>query len=637
MICAFNLYPDELLFSGCSRYGASMDYPNKNQAINDCFGKGASALVDLSGRLDHFLRSLPPSHLYTADELIDKHTTFPFYAPFLPKGRARQIRKLMRSNNSKLVAQIPRTCHGKKPNCLRFCPECASEDRVEFKETYWHRLHQLHGVNACSRHDVFLEETDVMWHCHTGLKPADDFVRAIPPRKLDYSNFLHAIHGKIARIASFLLSTVRDSLDSEIMAHRYRNLLLRDGLGYCAGQVRTTMLIDRIRDYYPEDFLTDTGCNIRSGKSWVNRLVSTRQTRDKQHPVCHILLSAVVTSKPEEVFDEFVEYKPFGEGPWPCLNPVRDHYRKSCVRSCKVVPGAKKDAGMPRGIFTCSCGFTYARTGPDTCESDRFTYTIVQAYGKSWEDRLRQLWVDRSYEINTIATTLGVSVTTVKRRVVVLGLHFRRFKKGLASKKRIPDRYRLRRASKNVLLEKKKQECLQLLAKHPKAGRSELWDLSESLLLYIRRADPQWLEEHLPPRKQHIPRRPAVDWQKEDVLLAKAVKDRIAEILGSHVPTRISAPAIATRTGQLNRLRFQLDKLPQTAALLDAHLESTEDFLERRIRWVEDSFRKEGRVPTKFGFAKRAQIRRYVSAKNGVVVRAMEEALLRLGSNPIAD
>lgn len=639
MICIFpDPYPDELLYSVCARYGALMQYYNKTRATEDFFGKGASAIVDLPGRIDHLISSMPPGHLYTSDELIDKNTIFPFYAPFLPKDRAHLIHQIMQFDDCTQVGpRIPRTRRGRKLIYLRFCPQCAREDRAAFGETYWHRQHQLHGVDVCSRHFVFLEDTEVTWKNGSNsaeAKAAELLVKDFPSRRLDLSNPVHLIHSRIAHVASFLLNSVRHSIDCEILSHRYKNLLLRLGLAHFNGEVRTTKLINKIKEYYPAEFLNEIGCDIRTERDWVHRLISSRQAKNMQHPICHILLLVCLNCNPEEVFDGFVEFKPFGNGPWPCLNPAVDHYKEPMVLSCKILPGAKKGRGKPRGIFSCDCGFVYARVGPDTKEADRFTSNIVQAYGASWEAVLRELWDDKSLTIDMIARRLGVSILTLKRRVVAMGLSFPRSTGASDGKKEILSRYKLRREPKKALLQNKKKELLSLIAENPKAERAELWRSAYSLLIYILRADPQWLEQHLPPpRKQYIPCRPAVDWAKEDALLAKAVTGAIAEINKSEIPIKISVKAISTLVGQSSRIKGNLDKIPQTASILKAHLESTVDFFVRRISWVEDAFRRERTIPTKAAFAKRALISRYVAAGNEVVCRAMEDALLRLESN----
>ncbi len=638
MLCLFpDPYPDELLYSVCARYGALMQYSNKNTATEDFFGKGASAIVDLPGRLDHLLRSLPPNHLYTVNELIDKHTIFPFYAPYLPNGLARLARQAMHLDDcTQIGTRIGRTRRGRKMRCLRFCSECVREDRTAFGETYWHRLHQLRGVDSCYHHDVFLEDSEAMWQNANHLveaKAAEFYVRESPGRRLDASNPLHLIHIKIARVAYFLLNNIRDSVDCGILAGRYQNLLLRQGLAYYSGQVRATKLIDKLKQYYPEEILIKFGCDIVTEKCWVHRLLSLRQP-DIQLPIYHILLLVFLDCTPEELFDGFVEFKPFGDGPWPCLNPAGGHYKESVVLSCKILPGSKKYRDRPRAIFSCSCGFVYARIGPDTKEEDRFTYSIVQAYGASWESLLRDLWDDRAFTINQIASNLGVNTLTLKRRVVALGLRFPRSVHILDVKVEILGRYKLRRQSRHVLLQQKKKELLALIAKNPQLTRSTLWKTEFSLIFYIQRDAPQWLDQHLPPpRGPVISARPKINWEKEDAPLAKAVAAAISEIDALDPPARITLAAVAERVGHPTRLRKSAQKMPRTAGILKTHIESTEDYFVRRIKWAEDAFRREQVIPMKSAFVARAQIGRYLVLGNKVICQALEDTLARLRSN----
>jgi len=97
---------------------------------------------------------------YTVERFIDNHTLLPFYSPFCPRMRVEQVREDMGGNN-------PVGVHGRlgilaipRPNQLRFCPLCAQEDKKQFGESYWHRLHQLPGVEVCPTHAVFLENSD---------------------------------------------------------------------------------------------------------------------------------------------------------------------------------------------------------------------------------------------------------------------------------------------------------------------------------------------------------------------------------------------------------------------------------------------------------------------------------------------
>jgi len=233
-----------------------------------------------------------------------------------------------------------------------------------------------------------------------------------------------------------------------------------------------------------------------------------------------------------------------------------------------------------------------------------------------------------------LSSNLGTNTLTLKRRVVALGLRFPRSAHTPSVKVEILGRYKLRRRPKQDLLQHKKKALLSLVAENPQLSRSDLWETNFSLIYYLQRDDPQWLDQHLPPASEpYIPRGPKINWEKEDGLLAKAVAAAISEIYALDPPARITLAALTERVGHPTRLRSSSLKMPQTADLIKIHIESTEDYFVRRIRWAEEAFRKDGTVPMRSAFVTRAQIRRYLVSGNKVICQAMEDALARLKSN----
>src|SRR4051812_5698387 len=84
-------YEDELLFSVIARYTERMNYPARYTGCLELFGVRHGVLaIELPNRIDQLVTSLPPTAVYTADALIQKHTMFPLYAPFLPQ-RSREL------------------------------------------------------------------------------------------------------------------------------------------------------------------------------------------------------------------------------------------------------------------------------------------------------------------------------------------------------------------------------------------------------------------------------------------------------------------------------------------------------------------------------------------------------------------
>lgn len=151
-------YPDELLYSVCARYSDRLEYPNTRSLISEIFGaRSALAVIDLPSRLTYLQDHLPPGHHRSVDRIIDGNTLLPFYARFLPQERLKRIREQMKANNGVGISySVGKGTFSTSIDWFRFCPLCAERDRQIRGEFYWHRLHQIPGVEVCPIHNIFL-------------------------------------------------------------------------------------------------------------------------------------------------------------------------------------------------------------------------------------------------------------------------------------------------------------------------------------------------------------------------------------------------------------------------------------------------------------------------------------------------
>jgi Tn7-like transposition protein D/TniQ len=637
MICIFpDPYPDELLYSICARYTALMHYPNRVTATRDFFGDGVgAAVVDLPNRIGHLIDALPPGHLYSVNELIYNHTHYQFYAPFLPSGRALQVRNAMRDGGDNRVAERIGTSADrlKMPTHLRFCPSCVKEDRANFGETYWHRLHQIPGVEVCPQHAVFLDDSTTLWRNPRNpgeAISAEHSVYETSVRTVDTVDHTQRIQLGIARYALWLLEWVGEIVGSEILRFRYYNLLLKQGLASYGGQIRTSQLIQKFQDYYPNELLKHLGCEIINPYSnWLLRLLHLHKAEVAQHPLRHILLLILIGYSPEDVLGSFVEFKPFGDKPWPCLNYASGHNAELRVLSCQVTDGAKKNKGKPVGTFSCSCGFVYTRTGPDKAEDDRFKWTSIQSYGMEWENLLKQIWNDTSLSLRQVAWKLGVDELTVKRRAISLGLTFpRSTPSSLRSSGEILNRYKIKLKPTQEKQTINRKSLLLLIDDNPHASRTELQVLAPHLMHWLRRWDRDWLEHSLPPAKKRQPPVATVNWEEEDLTLSDAVEkaaSHIRSVIGQ--PRRVSITAIIKIVGHRIWIEKGLDKLPLTSQVLDTHVESFEDYSIRRIAWAAESFCKAGVMPSRTMLSDLAGVRGRMISKIERVQSALDSVL----------
>ena len=161
-------YPDELLYSQLARYYVKSGYMAYTYAAEELY---VSKIV----RPDmEFVNVFTPDALrmiskdMTMEDVVIKHTMFPYYGRFLPlERRQRAFHALvsMQGNYHNLLP-IP-TRKSSSDRCLRYCPVCADQDRQEHGETYWHRTHQIIGLVACPVHGCYLIHNGVLRHALT--------------------------------------------------------------------------------------------------------------------------------------------------------------------------------------------------------------------------------------------------------------------------------------------------------------------------------------------------------------------------------------------------------------------------------------------------------------------------------------
>lgn len=638
MICIFpDPYPDELLYSICARYHDIMQYPNTLTATNDFFGSGTiSAVVDLPNRLEYLVSVLPPGHLYSVDEFIDEHTMFPLYSPFLSSERASLVREDMRQGDENRVsARIGlKTSYSAKLSWLRFCPACVEADRNQFGETYWHRIHQVPGVQVCPYHAAFLEDSSVSSgrNAYSGKAiSAESVLREVPLRPLDLTERTHSVLLEIARNGAWLLRWRGAEISGDILRERYYNSLLSRGLAYYNRNVRAAELVKQFCEFYPPQVLKSLDCEIENTyRNWLLRLLHPSRTGVTQLPIRHILLILFLGLTAEEFFTSFEEFKPFGNGPWPCLNHAADHFGEAVVTRCRITDNiVKGKLGKPLGIFDCECGFSYNRVGPDKSEEDRFSIGMVESYGPVWEKVLLETWPDTDIPVQRIARRLGISDLTVVRHAIRLKLPMN-VPGARAVSVNTVERYKNFHRSRKDTLEKYRNAWLSVLAANPEASRNQLMAAANFLYLWLNKNDSEWLEANLPPARKFIRRGDIKDWKTIDVKLARDVRaaaKRIREKPGR--PKWICLSAIICEVGHKVHIEHRLDKLPYTATALRTYLESLEAYMIRKVEWTEACYRKEGHCPTRNKLMTRAAVRNK-TGNTLTVQNAIDAAMGRL-------
>ena len=638
-------YPGELFYSACARYKASRQYPNYRTVSRVLFGnEHASAIVDFPCHLDYFVNHLPAERIYTVDSLIAKHTLLPFYQPFLPTNRVQEIRQQMVAGPGKgihrKIGKLRRTIIS--PSVLRYCPACVAIERATLGECYWHRLHQVPGVIICPHHDVFLENSFVQ--TTTALRTntffaAEECIHETLPRSATTSSFFQ-MYKKLALSIEELLEAPLSSQQEPFWRDQYMALMAQRGFVTPGGSMRCEEFRQVFLEAYPPELLDQLGCHIKLGmKDWVHWWAGLRGgLRSVQHPLFHLLILQVLGVSVTDFFHQ--RYTPpavFGEGPWPCLNPVCRHYRQPVITGFQI----SKDSHTrrPVGRFTCTCGFSYSRSGAESQPNDGDTFLKIIAYGEVWESKLRELWGDPAISLKEISRRLGVALDTINRQAKRLGLPMPRPSLG-----KYPPRSGVphpRPGSKDRAWYR--QQWLALLKAHPEATQTQLRLFLRGVHSWLTRHDHAWLNQHMPPprlrqraTRDELPSAggPPVPMSHhqglKDAELATRVNATAQQLLASvERPARITKRCLLIAIPALKVLQYARDHFPLTAQAVEVCQEPREGFGLRRVRWAAQRYAEERVCPTRYQLELRAGI--LAMRKLPPIHQAVDDALRTLG------
>lgn len=632
-------YPDELLYSICARYSSRLQYPQVKSVASELFGsKCATAVIELPCYLNHLISVLPSGHKYTIEQLIDNHTMLRFYSPFLTEFRVKRLVDSMSGLNDFPVYSCLSLYHGgiESSEWLRFCPKCASEDLENIGELYWHRLHQIPGVFVCPKHQLFLENSHVKIrnrHQPALFIPASEAIKKVPYSYIDLSNKNHKQQMQIAADAFWLLNQYRLVPGYNLLHDKYIINLLDNQLANWNKTIKVTALLENFLNYYSDDLLNKLSCPIDKNKNanWLINLLRNLGKNSASHPIHHLLLIQFLGLTAESFFQNDYSksiLKPFGDGPWPCLDPTSEHFRQLTIHKYSMT--RVNETKKPIGKFRCACGFSYSRTPPDKSINDRFSYSRCTPDSQSWETALRTFWTDSSLSLSEIGRRLGVTGRTIKRHAIKLGLEFPRTGPRHQSKLTNHD---LHLSTKNKETFQEKREHLRTVwlsirEKYPQATHSLLTQKFNSVYSWLYKHDYEWFEAHLPPRNRGGART-IIDWSKRDEELTRAVKNGVALI--KNAPGRLKRITIKAICAAINRPdlfnKKMRDKLPLTSKVISISIESYKDFAIRRLEWATRSFQLEMIYPSRYQLLRKAGLGSSKILKEPFFLQAIDTAL----------
>lgn len=155
------IYDDELAYSVFARYYAQTGHLNYTAAAQDLFvGKVVMPNPEFYPALTDDVHCLIEKQM-SFEMFAEKHTMFSQYTRYLPLERRKKAFDLLITMDRRFYDSLYVRTKADRKKAMCYCPLCAAEDRGKYGETYWHRQHQLIGVEVCIRHRCRLENSSI--------------------------------------------------------------------------------------------------------------------------------------------------------------------------------------------------------------------------------------------------------------------------------------------------------------------------------------------------------------------------------------------------------------------------------------------------------------------------------------------
>ena len=338
---------EETLDGVLARYCTMMNYENGNAASIKFFGrKNLPSKLDLPSNLDFLISQISSITNLTKEEIIEKHTLWPFYKTFIPCERRPKIYNRMILGNGAIYSIAGINASKMKKNKLGYyCPLCYKEDQSNYGFAIWRVMHQIPEVQICTKHKCYLivcpaNHDTISRTAYIDLNTLDG---------LDLTVRVCSCESTIS-ISNKMIRILDGSFRFDIESINYAQLL-HNSIYDNARSFKIKQLSSDISAYY---ISSNFFCDILSKTNWVSQII--KRPKHFFHPLRHLLIyqyliEAVISKK---------EINPFGVGPWSCINRACVHYNSFSITT--MATHIDKKSGRIIFLFKCDCGMVYSKS-----------------------------------------------------------------------------------------------------------------------------------------------------------------------------------------------------------------------------------------------------------------------------------
>lgn len=570
------LYENEIIYSWMSRI-ASVDAYKSSPDINYLIFNKAIVMQNIyfPVYLSNFVNSIP--NYIEVDEiyLIENHTLIPLLKPFIVNIEYEKIIKDVKRGVPFLLAYKlgANKVLSHNSQLIKLCERCLLDDSIEGIDLHIKRYHLSPGVYVCPIHHTFLKIYEIpASHQRYQFFELSEINKMIPIYNDDINIDKYT---RLSIDINSILKGALEGVDIYTVRNKYRSKMMEKGY-YKSTIVDREKLLNDFINFHSEEWLININLlpSISEKRSWFFEIFSDNMGSIFSNHVHHILFIQFLFGNLEEFnnYEYKLEFKPFGNGPWPCLNKASDHYGERLIKEITFTKNHeyKKEKSAK---FRCECGFVYKRNTINGVSEDEFKYSAIIEFGHLWYKILEKK-INEGKSINVIRKEMRTSHSSVVKYAGMLGL---------LDKLNTSKEYPIKRKSvrnHSELLNMRKTMLSNYISKNPEITRSKLKRIFPTEVKYIDGKESGWLTEQIKCNERKI--KSLLYWERVDNELHKKIEKAAKKILEYQKPIRITKNSISR---ELNDIRIRQNKslrhLPKTVEALSKVTEDFKDFKNR--------------------------------------------------------
>jgi len=335
------IYEGELLYSVISRYRLKAGIINKRALMKDLYGKEVTLnSVYFPVHIEALVNNMPPNIVINEKDIIENNTLFKIFSAFLDENRRKIVYNGM-LNEEGFNAFQPLGLVGSKvlmKDKLFFCEKCTMEDIEGYGESYWRVIHQVPGVYTCSKHKVFLKESEVL-----SSNSRIEYIcldKNIKGKEIvDNFDFIN-INLKYVDMIEELYKLELKSKNKEFFDAFFIDKLREKGFTSKNGSLKQNEIEEAFIEYYTQEYLMLMQSKVEKGNSWLRKFI--RNSKKQKNILRHLLMIQFLGLTIEEVFntEEIKGKEKYIYIPNPRLD--RDTQRERWLQVLEDNPGLNK-------------------------------------------------------------------------------------------------------------------------------------------------------------------------------------------------------------------------------------------------------------------------------------------------------